>query len=148
MREDSARREAARELHAELEARGLLEFGAVVPSETVRAILGLVYPKTATKRVYDELSLRELSAVDYIRGILLNEGKYLTGTPSGYRVLLPSENARQVELYMNAADKKLQRARKLHRNTPTQKPSNKPDQTDARILMKREAIRRHFTQPA
>ena len=130
----------SKELYADLDGRGLLEFGEHISGELVREILGLEYPEVATKKEFDKLALIELQAVDYVRNILLGHGKYLSGVGGDYRILLPSENLRQVEQYMGQADNKLKRALKLSRNSPkldTRKPSN----LDARITMKRESIR-------
>jgi len=138
-------REAYKDFYANLNEMNLLDYGAIIPTSTVHELLSIEMPASAPKRVYDQLALFELAAIDYVRNILLSQGKYLTGTSTGYRVLLPSENAEQVELYMEAADRKLSRALKLSRNTP-QEAKRMPDQTEARILMKRSGIRRMETQ--
>lgn len=119
-----------------LEANGMIEFGRVIPGKFIREILGIEYPEVAPKKVYDELALAELGATDYIRSALLNRGMYLAQHRGDYRILLPSENSKQVECYMSSADKKLSRALKLTRNTP-RTDLNMPDQTEARIIMKR-----------
>ena len=137
-----ARRDVQRELYAELDARGLLEYGSVIESSVVHAALGIEMPTMASKSEFDRLALIELSAIDYVRNILLGQGKYLTGTDAGYRILLPSENSAQVEQYISSADKKLNRALKLFRNSPTES-SSLPDQTEARILMKRAGMKNH-----
>lgn len=138
-------RETYKDFYSVLNEMNLLDYGAIIPTSTVHELLGIEMPSSAPKRVYDQLALFELAAIDYVRNILLGQGKYLTGTSTGYRVLLPSENAEQVELYMEAADRKLSRALKLSRNTP-QEAKRMPDQTEARILMKRSGIRRMETQ--
>jgi hypothetical protein len=80
--------------------------------------------------------------VDYVRKILLREGKYLAQTKGNYRILLPSENAAQVESYMSSADKKLKRALILSKNTPADtKTMRDADQVQARIIVKRESIK-------
>ena len=133
-------RDDFRELFEELESRGLTEYGSVIDANMVRHFLGIVHPEIAPKAVYDKLALAELGAIDYVRNILLGRGKYITATPSGYRILLPSENSKQVDLYISSADRKLTRALKLNRNTP--KESGKDaDQTEARIMMKRQKRR-------
>lgn len=137
-----AKRDLQRELYAELDARGLLEYGSVIPSSVVHAALGIEMPTVASKSEFDKLALLELSAIDYVRNILLGQGKYLTGTDAGYRILLPSENAAQVEQYISSADKKLNRALKLFRNSPSA-GGCLPDQTEARILMKRAGMKNH-----
>lgn len=137
-----SKRDMHRELYNALSEAGLLEYGSVIMSDFVHDVLGIEIPATASKAEFDRLSLIELAAVDYVRNILLGQGKYLTGTDSGYRVLLPSENAAQVELYIASADKKLTRALKLSRNSPVVN-SAAPDQTEARILMKRAGMKQH-----
>ena len=74
--------------------------------------------------------------------LLLREGKYLAGDKDGYKILLPSENRAQVDAYMSQADRKLRRAQTLLRNTPSH-TRKQADQTQARIMMKRESIREH-----
>ena len=127
-------------LYETLEAQGYIEFGARVPGDLVRGLLNITYPESAPKKVYDSLALQELAAIDYIRNILLGKGMYLTGDGPDYRILTPAENVNQVENYMASSDKKLRRALKLSRNTPRCE-SFKPDQTQARIVMKRETIK-------
>lgn len=140
------KRDAQKELFTELQARGLLEYGSVIESHVVHSILGIKLPDMASKSEFDKLALIELAAIDYVRNILLGQGKYLMGTDAGYRVLLPSENAAQVEQYIVSADKKLSRALKLSRNSPS--PTRQlPDQTEARILMKRSGLRRGHQPP-
>ena len=116
------------------------EFGSIILGEDVRNILGLVMPEVGTKRDFDNVVMAELQAIDYCRNVLLGEGKYLTSTKGDYRILLPSENAKQVDSYVSSADKKLKRALKLSRNTPTysdKQPCNK----HVRIEMKRQSIK-------
>lgn len=129
-------------LFAALEDAGMIEYGAVIEAGFVRETIGLEYPDVATKKEFDHLALAELAAIDYVRNILLGRGMYLSQHKDGYRILLPSENARQVELYVSSADKKLNRALKLARNTPV-KPARRHDasQIEARILMKKLGAR-------
>lgn len=136
----SEQQHPGKELLSWLRAFRLDEYGSVISGDDVRAAIGLEYPETASKSVFDSLSLKELSAVDYVRNVLLSEGKYLAAQAGDYRILLPSENARQVDLYMSHADNKLKRAQKLMRNTP-HIDTSAPDNTDVRILMKRESIK-------
>jgi len=118
---------------------GYTSYGAEVPVETVQAFLGLDYPEIAGKKVYDALTLIELGYIDYVRNMLLNDGKYLTNSRGVYRVLLPSENAAQVERYVSGASKRLNRALKLSKNTPAEykKPN---DDTAVRIELKKKSI--------
>lgn len=147
MLEQPSKRDAMRGLLEELTARGLTEYGSIIEASLVHHLLGIVQPHTAPKAVFDRLAMIELAAIDYCRNVLLGQGKYLQGTPSGYRVLLPSENKVQIDAYMGSADRKLSRALKLSRNTPGE-ASDRPDQTETRILMKQTSYRRGYEQPA
>jgi len=135
-----SKRDRLRDVYDTLDRAGLFDFGAVIPRGMVYDLLGLDVPEVASKAVFDRIAMLELQAMDYCRNILLGHGKYLCGVPSGYRVLLPSENKAQVDAYMESADRKLERALKLSRNSP--KASHLPDQTEARIMMRRKGYRR------
>ena len=134
-----SKRDRLRDVYDTLDQAGLFDFGAVIPRGMVYDLLGLDVPEVASKAVFDRIAMLELQAMDYCRNMLLGHGKYLAGTPSGYRVLLPSENKAQVDAYMESADRKLERALKLSRNSP--KASHLPDQTEARIMMRRKGYR-------
>jgi hypothetical protein len=131
-----------KDLLQRLQHRGLTEYGSTFHGDDVRQWIGLQLPETGTKREFDSIALKELAAVDYCRNFLLGEGKYLAQEGSGYRILLPSENKDQVEAYMQHADNKLKRALKLLRNMPTTDVSAPPDNTEARIMMKRSSLKR------
>lgn len=135
-----SKRDAARDLLTELRERGLVDYGSVIDTSVVHSILGIEMPTVASKSEYDRIAMQELAAIDYCRNVLLGEGKYLMGTNTGYRVLLPSENKGQIDAYMSSADRKLSRALKLSRNSPKE-ADTQPDQTAARILMKRSGMR-------
>jgi hypothetical protein len=139
----SERKDRYRDFFAELESRDLLAYGAEITTETVHALLGIKLPQFGTKSQFDQASLIELAAVDYVRGQLLKVGRYIAGTPSGYRVLLPSENAKQVEMYIDAAQRKLSRAAILSKNTPRQY-RDRHDQVEARIELARSGMRSRF----
>lgn len=128
-----------KEFYAWFVEHGYSAYGAEVPVETVQAFLGIEYPETASKKLYDTLTLIELGYIDYVRNMLLNDGKYLTNSRGVYRVLLPSENAAQVERYVSGASKRLNRALKLSKNTPAEykKPN---DDTVVRIELKKKSI--------
>ncbi len=130
----------SKELFHGLKSAGLLDYGTHIPGDAVRELLGLDMPAFGTKEQFDAVALKELSAIDYVRGLLLNEGKYLAGCRGGYRVLLPSENKAQVEAYMQQADRKLRRAQRLSRTMPATNMAQ-TDQTQARIMLKRESVR-------
>ncbi len=131
----------SKELLTALRNRGLTEFGSVIPGETVREIIGIEYPEFGTKKDFDEVALTELGAVDYCRNVLLGEGKFLASNNGDYRILLPSENKRQIDAYMAQADRKLRRAQKLSRNTPKPAESIPAETQDVRIAMKLHGMR-------
>jgi hypothetical protein len=139
----SERKERFKDFYAELDARGLLEYGSVIESSLVQALLDIVVPKVGTKAQFDRASLEELGAVDYVRGLLIKQGRYLAGTPGGYRILLPSENADQVTVYINAAQRKLARASMLNRTTPAEH-RERDDQVEARIELARSGAESRF----
>ena len=132
----------SKELFTQLLARGLTGYGAEFPATLVHEILGIQYPESASKKVFDDLALRELGAIDYVRNILLGQGKYLESKGDIYRVCLPSENRMYVERYMKSADNKLRRANRLSRNTP-QVAQVAPTQDNARMHL-RQTSRRSF----
>ena len=126
-----------------LSASGKLEYGTVIMAEEVRLVLGIEFPDTASKRTFDSLALQELAGVDYVRNVLLGQGKYLGQDKGNYRILLPSENADQVRNYMGSADNKLRRALKLWDNTPAIDDESPTERSNisARILLKRHGIK-------
>jgi hypothetical protein len=107
-----------KEIFAEMKELGFFEYGAVIPRQKYLDFIGIIYPPQATRQEFEKLELEELSFVGYCRDQLLNSGKYLKQDGDSYRVLLPSENQKQVEHYMANADNKLKRAIKLAKNTP------------------------------
>ncbi len=129
---------AGKDLLDFIRANGLDEYGSVIPVETVREVLKLEFPDTGTQKEFSALQLSELAGVDYVRNALLNEGKYLKGDGSAYRILLPSENHDQIFLYMASAENKLKRALKLEKTTPV--TSSKPSNVSARAMMKLGSI--------
>ena len=137
----------SKDLLLELRQRGLLEFGSVIKGSEVRDILGIAYPEYGTKKDFDEVALFELGAIDYVRNVLLGEGKYISSDRGDYRILLPSENKRQIDAYMSQADRKLRRAHKLSRNTPNIDTYKPTADSNVRIAMKRETMQsRHQLQ--
>lgn len=132
----------SRDLYTKLEQEGLLEYGSFIPRTMVIDVLKLVVPEVGPAKVFREIDLQLLSATDYVRNILLNSGKYLTAAPDGYRILLPSENAGQVDLYMTSADKKLRRAIKLSKNTPKEATTGLCN-AEVRARSKRDSIADH-----
>jgi len=136
-----SKRDAPRELYDTLGRMGLLEYGSDIPTELVHEVIGIEMPTHGTKAQFDALSLCEISAIDYCRNILLGQGKYLAGTRHGYSIPLPSDNKTYIDRYVDSASKKLNRAQKLNRNTPTESNPHH-DQIQARINFRSEGGRR------
>lgn len=128
-------------LMAYLSENNLTDYGTVIHGDDVREVLGIKIPKMGTQQQFRDLALAELTAVDYCRNVLLGKGKYLTQRGGDYRILLPSENARQVDTYMSQADRKLKRALKLSKSSQQAATNQHPDNVNVRIMMKREAIK-------
>ena len=128
------------DLYSKLESEGFLEYGAVIPEETMHSLIGVSIPAVASKKVFDALQLQILDAVATVRNALLDEGKYLAQDRGAYRIYLPSENAKQVKSYLKHGDAKYKRAQRLHKSTPTQ-PGDAPSNTIVRIISKRDAIK-------
>ena len=103
-----------------LNDQGLLEYGSNFTAEYFRGLCGIEMPKTGTKQDFDRAALAELSAIDQVRTALLEVGRYIKSEGDAYRVLLPSENARQCSLMRNQARRKISRAKKLEQNTPVE----------------------------
>jgi len=140
----------SKELLLVLTKEGLIEYGSVIPAKRIREIVGITPPSEdevhdmslgEITKVINKMALEELTAVDYVRNILLGRGMYLTNEKGDYRILLPSENKRQVELYMSSADRKLSRALKLSRNSPRDDSGVNMNELSVRAMMKRENIR-------
>lgn len=106
------------DLYDTLDRMGLLAYGETFARAVVQQILDIHYPATGSYSQYRALELKELAAVQRVRDRLLDRGMYLKSAFGSYRVLLPSENAEQVQMYTRAADRKLWRAERLARNTP------------------------------
>ena len=131
-----------------LEANGFIHFGSAIPGSLIREFLGLEIPAIATKAIYDRLALKELSEIDRVREALLRRGMYLKAAGPDYRILLPSENAVQIQNYEDSATRKLKRADMLAKTTPHE--PREVDQQIARLQMKQEAAAtsRRFGQVA
>lgn len=121
----------------------MLEYGSVIEREEIHKLLGIKVPEIGTKAEFDRVTLIELSAIGYVRNELMKMGRYITGTPTGYRILLPSENAKQVELYIESASRKLSRAQTLSKNTPEEHKADM-DRSQARSSMMKDGLRSRF----
>lgn len=135
-----------RALFDALDAQGLLEYGSFIPGELVREVLGLEMPALGTKAQFDAISLSELGAIDGVREILLNLGKYIAGSSDGYRILTPGENSLQIDRYLSHAQNKIRRARKLERTSPAM-TNGRPSQHAARRLMIEKTARKKDKRP-
>jgi hypothetical protein len=135
--------EERKSLYEALADQGMLEYGCFIPGEFVRGHLELEMPELGTRSQFNAIALQEMSAVDGVREILLNQGKYVAGCGSGYRILTPGENKDQVDRYLAHAQNKIRRARKLER-TSNPMSSGRPDQTHARLQAIERGIRSDF----
>jgi len=124
-----------------LEGEGLLEYGSVIPGDFVRRVLGLDMPSVGTRRQFEEIALREMSAIDAVRERLLNHGKYIAGAGQNYRILTPAENSGQIDRYLGHAQNKIRRARKLERTSPAMF-NGRPNTIGARLLMAEKSMRK------
>lgn len=120
--------------------RDLTDYGSFIEGSFVREVLDITLPEFGTRQEFDRISLAELAAIGYVRTQLLLEGKYIAADRGNYRILLPSENLRQVEAYLEASDNKRRKGALLLKNTP---PEFIPvlSQVEARACM-REHTRR------
>ncbi len=132
--------ERGKELYAFLKSKGKLEYGSVISELEIHNYLDIHYPETGTHDEFKQLDLQMLAITDYVRNILLGEGKAFIQSKGDYRILLPSENAKYIERYMGSADKKLKRALKLSRNQP--KGDVQVDDATVKIMLKRESLLR------
>jgi hypothetical protein len=126
--------------HAVVEA-GYNTYGAVFEQSFVQGVLGIEVPDIGTRKQFQRLDLLEVSAVDYVRIKLLDQGMALKLSDGLYRVPLPSENSDVIDNWLASANRKLRRADRLRRNTNATDPSGAPDQMAARILAHEEAIK-------
>lgn len=131
-------------LYEQLEKMEMLDYGSTIPTEVVHQLLGIEVPEMGTLKQFREIELIELSEIDKVRNALLKQGKYLAGTKTGYRVLLPSENQKQVNLIIDSASRKLRRAQTLLVNTPG-KLQSAQDNSAVRIEMMRSGLRSRFS---
>ena len=128
-----------KELLSYLRSKGLTDYGSVIPASEIQNVIGVEYPEIGTHQQFRDVDLQMLSVTDYVRNVLLGEGKAFTQYKGDYKILLPSENAKYIESYMNSADKKLKRALKLSRNQPIiETEKNKSE--SALITMKMQSI--------
>lgn len=105
-------------LYNAMKSTGLITYGSHISNTWLYSIVGITMPVTGTRTQFQTLALRELGIVEYARNKLLDQGMYMKSTGTGYRILLLSENADQIEIYRRAAAKKLNRARKLAKSSP------------------------------
>ena len=128
-------------LYEALDAEGLLEFGAFIRGGIVREHLNIEELAVGTRAQFAAIALQELGAVDAVREMLLHEGKYITASGDGYRILTPGENADQIKRYIAHAQNKLRRAHLLERTSPAMS-NGRPSQVAARLLLAEASTRR------
>lgn len=109
--------ESGKELLNYMRKHGLDDYGSIFPRKKVHEIAGISVPEIGTMKEFTTISLLELNIVDYVRKVLLNEGKYITQSKDTYRILTPSENLAQVHSYNVSAMNKMKRGNKLLQNT-------------------------------
>lgn len=129
------------ELLQTLREAGLTEYGSVIPARDIRKMLNLTMPRFGSKQDFDRVALAELAAIGYVRNHLLDEGKYITADGDSYRILLPSENAKQVEAYLEASNRKRRRGLRLLKSTPPGM-AEFPSQLESRLSMRDSERRR------
>jgi hypothetical protein len=143
----------SKELLVAMRDGGFCEYGSEVTGQWVRDTCGIYFPTKddlvgmsvdGIKKLLNGVALQELGATDYVRNILLGEGKYFGSCSTGYRVFLPSETREQIELYMKSGDRKYRRAQKLLHNLPPLPSGSPPDNTAARLQAKMNSNRQQL----
>jgi hypothetical protein len=128
-----------RELLNKLYEFGMIGYGQSISGQFVRNVIGVTMPELGTRADFDRVVLKELSAIDFVRSQLIDRGMYLAREGQDYRILTPSENLVQVDHYIKAAGRKMNRARKLQEATPS--TNRVHDNKGARIFMHGESHR-------
>lgn len=121
-----------------------LTYGSIIPASDIRELAGIIIPERGTFKEFQQAQLDELQFVSTIRDHLLNQGMYLKREGKQYRVLLPSENAQQVERMNESASRKYKRALLLEKLTP--KESSEPKQNSSVISRLRDITTRTTRQ--
>jgi hypothetical protein len=121
-------------------ANKLDQYGAVIRRTDILSFADIEVPAVGTMKEFEQIALLEVGITQYLRDLLLKEGKYLKKDGDFYRILLPSQNLQQIQSYMRSADKKLRRARILSVNTPVQH-QDIADNLKVRIHMKEQSTR-------
>lgn len=144
-----------REILDNLRQQGMLEYGSVFHQADLLRMFEIIPISEAEaqnlslleirKRIAND-ALKELSVVEFIRSVLIKEGKAFEKERDQYRIPLPSENIRVIAKLQDAAIKKIRRAKSLMANSP----SEVRDQGDAiasRVLIaERASKRKHVLQ--
>ena len=148
--------EMGKDLFSMLKDRGHLVYGGAFSGELVQEKLGINIPETEArvllsnttlaeiKDMLANLTLIELAAIGYIKDELLKQGMALVSRGGDYRILLPSENAKQIRNYQSSASRKLLRALKLIKNSPDKTVEH--DKKEVRLVMQRASIREDMRQ--
>ncbi|MCE5180559.1 MAG: hypothetical protein LLG15_02035 [Betaproteobacteria bacterium] len=122
-----------------MRACGRDDYGSFITADEVRAVLGIEVPKIGTLADFKKAMLLELAAVSDARQVLIEEGKYLKQDRGDYRILLPGENAKQASEMILKADRRIVKAQKLIRATPTRTEAS--THVSAKAEARRMAIR-------
>jgi len=103
----------------------LFDYGNIIKQSEIHDIFSIKVPDVGTFKDFQDVQLLELGCIGFIREQLIKEGKYIKKEGTNYRVLLPSENAKQADEMYNQAKRKYTRADKLISCMPKELRENK-----------------------
>lgn len=129
-----------KELFIRLNESGFFDFGNVITEQEILDLFDLKKPTFGSYEAFKEFDLKLLGITAFFRNQLIKEGKYLKQTNGDYRVLLPSENAKIIELLYQSANRKLQRGIRLAKNTKHHTNKDELNQNLALSVLKRTHI--------
>jgi hypothetical protein len=141
--------EAQKEVIERLLNENALEYGATIPRQVFIAEFGISLASDKdlagmpVSEIRDRIrneELRELSAADAVRHVLLGKGKFFYRCGDVYRVALPSENATYADRYLQHGKRKITKAQKLLSTTPAK--YLEPDNALVRASRIKEAEKR------
>jgi hypothetical protein len=122
-----------------LQADGHIGYGNDIPVSYIHEHLGLVMPEIGKRRDFERVQLLEMTAVEYVRKQLLEQGMWITRQGNQYHIPLPSENSHYATNMLSSAARKIKRAGRLVSNTPT--CNQPPDQTASRVLLLQDSVK-------
>jgi len=132
-----------KEIYNLMSLKGLFAYGQILPQAQIHELFEIKVPQKATFKEFQEVQLKELAVIGYIRDQLIKDGKYLKKDGVNYKVLLPSENANQADLMLESAKRKTRRASTLLRCTPKQVTETATSDSSHRLERCLERIERH-----